>query len=474
MAEIRTTEPRPSIDDIRRIAPIACVLLVTLRLFIGWQFLYEGLWKYNTLGTSEEWSAEGYLGNAQGPFRDHFRGMTGDPDELSWLDYEAISDRWDRFGMRMIEHYDLDEAQQRQLWELVDGADSFSAPLAKMPRGVTWATDPKVTGTARQVQSLVKWDGRQLVVSGEEPLKPSEIDWLKKRVPLTQRPDGRYARVIDPTKPAEGDNLRVDADPRKVGAPAEEVAYVRAIERLEALIRRDLGYKRRAKASLMGDPDRIGVTAILDADRRRYEPEMGTTPRPEESIERDSIRYGEIQVYKDLLEEHRDALAGPDVDYRETHAGKIWEKVQEKKAELVGPIKAMDAELRAAATKMLTPQQLARGGLPPRMTQLRASSMQAMIGLLVLGTLLLLGLLTRVAALGGAVMLTLFYLVWPPWPGVPDAPGPDHAFIVNKNLIEVVALLAIAAMPTGTWFGIDGIFYRLWRRRRAEKVVAEA
>ena len=95
--------------------------------------------------------------------------------------------------------------------------------------------------------------------------------------------------------------------------------------------------------------------------------------------------------------------------------------------------------------------------------------MQAMIALIVLGSLLLLGFCTRIAALGGAVMLTMFYLVWPPWPGVPEAPGPDHAFIVNKNLIEVIALLAIAALPTGSWFGVDSIFSRLWRRWQAKR-----
>lgn len=92
-----------------------------------------------------------------------------------------------------------------------------------------------------------------------------------------------------------------------------------------------------------------------------------------------------------------------------------------------------------------------------------------MWGLIILGSLLLLGFLTRIAALGGAVMLTMFYLVWPPWPGVPDAPGPEHSLIVDKNLIEVMALLSIAALPTGTWFGIDGMFSRLWRRWRVRR-----
>ena len=197
---------------------------------------------------------------------------------------------------------------------------------------------------------------------------------------------------------------------------------------------------------------------------------MTTTRREQENAERDSIVYGEIQVYKDLLQEYRDILEGPSLAYKEDHAAKILQKVNEKKAEVVGPIQSMDDELRAAAAKLLTSEQMAMGALPPVRTPLWAASMQAMVALIGLGALLILGLFTRLAAFGGAVMLTMFYLVWPPWPGVPDPPGPDHALVVNKNLIEAVALLAIAALPTGTWFGVDGIFYRLYRRWRAKRV----
>jgi uncharacterized membrane protein YphA (DoxX/SURF4 family) len=81
--------------------------------------------------------------------------------------------------------------------------------------------------------------------------------------------------------------------------------------------------------------------------------------------------------------------------------------------------------------------------------------------LLGIGGLLMIGLASRAAAIAAAVLLLSFYLAIPPWPGVEDlleAAGPEHSFIVNKNLIEVLALLAIACMPTGQWFGIDRLF----------------
>jgi uncharacterized membrane protein YphA (DoxX/SURF4 family) len=88
---------------------------------------------------------------------------------------------------------------------------------------------------------------------------------------------------------------------------------------------------------------------------------------------------------------------------------------------------------------------------------------------MILGGLLIAGCFTRVAAFLGAGLVLMFYLAMPPLPGLPAAPGPEHSFIINKNLIEVVALLALAALPTGSWFGVDGIFRRIFVGERYDK-----
>jgi uncharacterized membrane protein YphA (DoxX/SURF4 family) len=83
---------------------------------------------------------------------------------------------------------------------------------------------------------------------------------------------------------------------------------------------------------------------------------------------------------------------------------------------------------------------------------------------------LIAGFFSRTAALGGAALLLSFYLAVPPWPGVEDlveTAGPEHSFIINKNLIEVIALLAIASMPTGRWLGLDQLTSVLFRRRKS-------
>jgi len=37
------------VTDLRRVTGATIVLLVLLRVSIGWQFLYEGLWKWDTM-----------------------------------------------------------------------------------------------------------------------------------------------------------------------------------------------------------------------------------------------------------------------------------------------------------------------------------------------------------------------------------------------------------------------------------------
>jgi hypothetical protein len=56
-------------------------------------------------------------------------------------------------------------------------------------------------------------------------------------------------------------------------------------------------------------------------------------------------------------------------------------------------------------------------------------------------------------------------MAMPPWPGVQEIPSIEHNLIVNKVLVEALALLAIATMPTGKWFGLDAAVSALLNRR---------
>jgi uncharacterized membrane protein YphA (DoxX/SURF4 family) len=79
-------------------------------------------------------------------------------------------------------------------------------------------------------------------------------------------------------------------------------------------------------------------------------------------------------------------------------------------------------------------------------------------GMIVLGAALLLGIFSRLASAGLAVLILSFYLAMPPLPGWPDSPRLEgHYLIINKTLIEALALGALAFIPTGCWAGFDGL-----------------
>ena len=77
-------------------------------------------------------------------------------------------------------------------------------------------------------------------------------------------------------------------------------------------------------------------------------------------------------------------------------------------------------------------------------------------GLIAIGLGLILGLFTRQAAISGAVLLLIYYLVNPPLTGLEySLPAEGNYLIVSKTLIEVAALVVLAVFPAGSFAGID-------------------
>ena len=89
-----------------------------------------------------------------------------------------------------------------------------------------------------------------------------------------------------------------------------------------------------------------------------------------------------------------------------------------------------------------------------------------MYGLTVVGVLLMLGLFTRLAALAGIGFVLLFYLCNPPFVGYfYSIPTEGSYLIVNKNLVEIGALLVILTTGSGQFAGLDRIVHALFAPR---------
>jgi uncharacterized membrane protein YphA (DoxX/SURF4 family) len=404
------------VRDSWRLSGIAVAFLVLLRMAIGWQFLYEGLWKLNTFSSAKPWTSAGYLRSARGPLRNAYRGMTGDPDDLHWLDYDVVAAGFDAYRNHFVTHNpDLSEDQQKQLDTMLEGPSEFSVRLDHLPAGL------KFEGNLKKVISFDP-SAKRLSVDGKMHLLPKERFDLEKQ-----------ARALKGVSKADVDK------------------FLKALNQVFKLSSH-LSYKERLAVLLKIDPERVGLVYRDD--------------KTKEVVEE---RKGKITEYKELLSRYNDELPRARQTFELKHLDSQWDEIQKLRADLVTPVRALDSDFHLDARKLLTVEQLARGPVPePWNAQQRIDHLTiwALIGL---GCLLLAGLFSRGAALAGAALLLSFYLAVPPWPGVEDleSAGPEHSFLINKNLIEVIALLAIASMPTGRWLGLDQLFSLAFRRRRS-------
>jgi uncharacterized membrane protein YphA (DoxX/SURF4 family) len=105
---------------------------------------------------------------------------------------------------------------------------------------------------------------------------------------------------------------------------------------------------------------------------------------------------------------------------------------------------------------------------PPRWNPLDWSRLEQInfavtYGLTAIGLCLVLGLCTRLAALGGAVFTCFVVMTQPAWPGIypPDPAVVGHALLVNKDFIEMLSLLVVASTAVGRWGGLDYFVYHL-------------
>ena len=81
--------------------------------------------------------------------------------------------------------------------------------------------------------------------------------------------------------------------------------------------------------------------------------------------------------------------------------------------------------------------------------------------LIIVGITLLLGVLERLGVLIGIALLAMYYLSHPPFPGLTQLNVEGNYWLVNKNLIELLALVLLYYIPTGQKFGLGYFANRL-------------
>ncbi|MGK7395549.1 MAG: DoxX subfamily [Candidatus Cyclobacteriaceae bacterium M3_2C_046] len=94
-----------------------------------------------------------------------------------------------------------------------------------------------------------------------------------------------------------------------------------------------------------------------------------------------------------------------------------------------------------------------------------------MFGLLFVGLGLLLGLFYRSATIAGLLLLSLYYLAHPPLLAGSSISTEGSYFLINKTLIEALALFVLMKFPTNLSYGLDGLFFN---KSKTEKIAQTA
>jgi len=106
-------------------------------------------------------------------------------------------------------------------------------------------------------------------------------------------------------------------------------------------------------------------------------------------------------------------------------------------------------------------------------TLLEAADFMNAWGLTLIGLGLFFGAFTRISAISGMALLLLYYLATPP---IPSYTGNLHTegsyLIVNKNLVELIALAVIVLLQDHKHLSLDSLISRWWSTKRAGTVAA--
>jgi uncharacterized membrane protein YphA (DoxX/SURF4 family) len=147
-------------------------------------------------------------------------------------------------------------------------------------------------------------------------------------------------------------------------------------------------------------------------------------------------------------------------------------EVSRTRADLARELDTRTSRLKEALRDVLTPEQAQKYGPMPEpvkatgvtaMSRLEWIDFMVRWGLVLSGAGLILGLFTRSSCVLGAALLLSFYLAAMPLPGVLEAVRVEGYPYVNKNIVEMLALLTLATTASGRWAGLDALNPFNWR-----------
>ncbi len=467
-----TAEPMPG--------GLSRFFLVALRLAIGWHFFIEAAEKLH----DASWSSEGYLRESTGPLAPLFRDIAGDRliEQLT-LQSDAslapeLESRWQAYVNALAAYYELDEAQTKKAQEALDETKKDAAQaLSSRPRRVQLITaaegeEPvfkeltmperlkKYEQLKAEVRRLEEQDLPHYAEDAQKQWKTAkgnaakwrsamqrDLDLLDRGLKRSER-DVLLAIARDdlPTKPKLEETLKKAKAKREGGEAVPEEPMFPALRYALAVVPPDV---------FPGGPWQQALREAYRVSAKGGSKKKVPAPPKEqwERVDAEANKYAEedLWTYRKAFAEVRDSGAG---DKLKEQTKRIHQYVIDVKK---APATSYDF-LPKTVTRPMGQWKLLDWG-----------DFAVKWGLLIVGGCLLAGFFTRTACVLGALYLLMFYLAMPALPGWPESPRAEgHYLFINKNIIEMLALLALATFRTGKWVGLDGLLGLLWARRSVE------
>jgi uncharacterized membrane protein YphA (DoxX/SURF4 family) len=193
-----------------------------------------------------------------------------------------------------------------------------------------------------------------------------------------------------------------------------------------------------------------------------------------ENVDQIAAYFGSLERFETDKERNQDA---PFQKQRR------WDRMMELRHEADKWIKDIAGQERAYANTLYSlldkdrDKELLKRGVPTgswnplRWDRMEQINFAVTFGLTAIGLCLMLGFCTPLAALGGAAFMCFVVMTQWAFPGIypPDPPILGHALLVNKEFVEMMALLVVAATSAGRWGGLDFFIGRWFFRHKAKK-----
>jgi uncharacterized membrane protein YphA (DoxX/SURF4 family) len=264
------------------------------------------------------------------------------------------------------------------------------------------------------------------------------------------------------------------ADPASLMPPALKKEWEDSYNQFVAFYGLDADQEKKAKEELQKAETKVGrwltiqaipgkskdkqptnVQAVMSEVEKNYP--SGVLKVEETPAQRIAEYRAKVQEYRNMLDK-TDAAFNSDVVGMSRLAAK--NEAAGMRKSLLADLDKKLTGLKASWSDLLTDGQRQKGAPPPPLPLLWWVDGITAWGLLVIGGCLLLGLLTRLNCVLAAVFLLMTYFASPPWPWLPTPPNVEgYTLFVNKNVIEMFALLVLATTASGRWFGVDALIH---------------